>query len=774
MRTVTGGETTVLQSAHYGTFARVLVEDADGTYQDLTNQDSIDWVQSGSIVQSIDQIVATGQFTFWRSQEGGNSLAPLDEDSTLNRDALDAYAPLIDVGRGIRCEFATVSIGSSPIGGDWKRVFDGVIDQWTVENDFVGVQARDAIGAEIADRWIEEEFEFGTSEGRAIEDVMQDILTEFGTLTLYTPSSPGFLVTTYRQQRSSLMDALQQLAALIGWVVQPRWDNGTSAFRLTFYDPVRAPGGTDWTWAADRYEAVPDFTLSRLDVRNAISLWYTDATNVRSQVTAEDASSIAKYKRQWMEIEEAEDSPIDTSAEAQAMIDDALLDLKDPIAGQEIKTMSFWPIQVNDYYQFTANDVHYTANQSFGVTGFRHEFSGGHVDTFIRTRGSPAGFIKPWIKRSAPDLTPEEKRFAQGLHEVRVLHDTPTDGKVTVRWTRGSKVFSVWAYTTTLPQPIDDTDDPWPDDTTLPTKVLERGTDEIELTVPSGNEVLFLQIEPRADDGDAGNPFRIQIDPKEPSELIPEIIVKEVRTLGTSVVTIDVSDLALRVTAIEYKMREGKEGGDPLDTSWQTAWTSSVGTIGVDTALQRVINVPVAAGLEGELQWRVRFDDIDGTEQIVGDSFKVVNLEAASTTLMMTFADILMGSDTTSWSISDLDGYMRPKGLASQGFTGTMKLPPGVTVTRITMVGYRNGTSDFCQVGFRKVTTLQTTATTIIATLTHDTTGWQAKTGTVSELIAADTIYYFTVTLDARTIQTHARFRGFKVDYDRPSYSKTI
>ena len=155
MRTVTGGETTLLQGAHYATHARVLVEDADGTYRDLTNQDSIDWVHTGRIAQSIDQIVATGTFTFWRSQEGGNSLAPLDEDSTLNRDAADDYAPLIDVGRGIRCEFATVAIGSSPSGGDWKRVFDGVIDQWTVEDDFVNVLARDSIGAELADRWVE-------------------------------------------------------------------------------------------------------------------------------------------------------------------------------------------------------------------------------------------------------------------------------------------------------------------------------------------------------------------------------------------------------------------------------------------------------------------------------------------------------------------------------------------------------------------------------------------------------------------------------------------
>ena len=440
MRTVTGAETTVLNSAHFATFARVLVEDADGTYQDLTDQDSIDWVHSGRIAQTIDQIVATGDFTFWRKQEGGNSLAPLDEASLLNRDIVPAYAPLIDVGRGIRCDFATIAIGASPGGSDWKRVFTGVIDRWNVEDDFVLVSARDAIGAEIADRWIEAETDYGTGPGRAIEDVMQDILTAWTTgITLYTPASPSFLVTTYTQQRSSVMDALQQLAALVGWVIQPKWDDGTSAYRLTFYEPVRAPASTDWTWADNRYEAIPNFSLDRLHIRNALSLWYTNTSGVRSQVTASDATSITNYDRQWMEIEEPDDSPIDTATEAQDMIDAALLDLKDPIANQEMKTFCFWPVQLCDYFQFNGNAVHYSANQAFGITGFRHEFGGGHIDTFIRTRGKPAGFIKPWIARGnvvAPSLSVTTFRQASAPTATQIgdLWIDSDDGDRLYRW----------------------------------------------------------------------------------------------------------------------------------------------------------------------------------------------------------------------------------------------------------------------------------------------------------------------------------------------------
>ena len=774
MRTVTAGETTLLQGAHYATFARVLVEDADGTYQDLTNQDSLDWVQSGTVAQSIDQIVATGNFTFWRKQEGGNSLAPLDEDSTLNRNLAAAYAPLIDVGRGIRCEFATVAIGSSPGGGDWQNVFEGVIDDWRVEDDFVNVMARDAIGAEIADRWVEQEWEYGTEAGRAVESVMQDILTEWTSLTLYTPVSPSFLVTTYRQQKSSVMDALQQLAALIGWVVRPKWDDGTSAFRLTFHEPERSASVAAWTWAVNRYEKVPDLSLSRLHIRNALSLRYTNATNVRSQVTAEDATSITDYDRQFMEIEESEDSPIDTAAEAQAMIDAALLDLKDPIANQELKTFCFWPVQLDDYYQFNANDVHYTANQLFGVTGFRHEFGGGHIDTFIRTRGKPAGFISPWIQRR-PIIVPPEEAFALALHDLRVLHDLPAAGQVTVRWTRGSKVFSVWAYEKTLTQPIDDTDNPWPDDATLPAAVFPRGTDEIVITAPDSNGVAFLQLEPRADDGKPGNPVRVQIDPKALTDdwLIPQVVVNEVRTAGTSVVTINAEDPELRVTAIEYKKRDGAEGGDTLDASWQTAWTSTTGAIGASTTLQRVINVPVAAGLEGELQWRLQYTDIEGNIQTVGDSFKVVNLEATTGSVMVPYSQVIPLSDTTLWQINTSNSTVRPGSLSGMNLVGALELPPGVTVTEVELVGYRGGSIDAVQATLKSTPKLGTSVTNIV-TVTHDTTGYQAKSASISELVDADNIYSFLVFMNAATLATDARFRSFKVLFDRPSYQYVI
>ena len=807
MRTITGAETTVLNSAHLATFARVLVEDADGTYQDLTNQDSLDWIHSGSVAQSIDQIVATGNFTFWRKQEGGNSLAPLDEDSTLNRDAMAAYAPLIDVGRGIRCELATVAIGSSPSGSDWQRVLDGVIDDWRVEDDFVNVTARGAIGAEIADRWIEQEMAYGTEAGRAIEDVMQDILAEFSSLTLYTPSSPGFLVTTYRQQRSSVMDALQQLAALIGWVVQPRWDDGTSAFRLTFYEPDRAASVAEWTWASDRYEKVLNFKKSRLHIRNALSLFYTDTSNIRAQVTAEDATSISDYDRQWMEIEEAEDSAIDTEAEAQAMIDAALLDLKDPVADQEIKTFSFWPIQLGDYYQFNGNAVHYSESQLFGVTGFRHEFSRGHVDTFIRTRGKPAGFIKPWIVRAGRDRTDLEKKFALTLYDIHLLHDLPSEGNITVRWTRGSKVFAVWAYSKALTQPIDDTDSPWPDDATLPTKVMARGTDEIVIAAPDSNSVAFLQLEPRAEDGEPGNPVRVQVDPgaiadgtvttffqdsAPTAESVGDLWFdtddgKAYRWSGTvwedTDTTADITGIEITFAAdgdiIVSAQGDGdtaniyvtvSDGGTPSDPTIATNDGSISGRSGsVDTTVAATVgNIitakAVGANSETDLGPVVSAQALRGLGNIAGKKMRIAA------------ADFIVQRPSTTWFFNS-SGYLHPGAPAYRTtFYAAIVLPKGVTIEEFHVRVNRGGAADVIVCKLISVTDAASASTQ--STLTAAGTGWETLSATGLGLSVSDTneMWIIEAALTANTGPTAvaAKLLWAELIYNSPELDKTL
>ncbi len=493
----------------------------------------------------------------------------------------------------------------------------------------------------------------------------------------------------------------------------------------------------------------------------------------------------------------------------------------------------------------------------------------------VRVTAYP-GWTGAAVSGSAGEATTERVIGAvlrPGLRDVRALYEIPTVDDATIRWTRNSNTFAVWVYLQTLPLPIDDSDNPWPDDTTLPTVVLPIGTDEYVVAIPEVGNLSFLQLEPRGEDGEPGNPIRVSIDPKaglpeiavsltidetgilsanvqgnedtasikilaskvgQPSDadtrletakdgrmfttadigtlltldigetgyvtvfaynatggggieslesvknrdkragqFKPSVFVKEVRTAGVSVVTIDVADPFLIVTAIEYKKRDGVAGGDTLDASWLTAWTSTVGTIGASSTLQRVINVPVEAGLEGELQFRVQFTDPEGNTQTIGDSFKVVNLEEADGSVVVPFTSVIMATETTDFLVTAA-GYLRPGSVTTITFLGTFLFPPGVTWTGIEITGYIETGSDRCDVNTYRVNPLDV-AGSILNTVDLSTTGaWSTKTDTVSETINEDAIYYFHIVLESTSLAVDARFRGIKCVYTRPAYDKVL
>jgi hypothetical protein len=331
-----------------------------------------------------------------------------------------------------------------------------------------------------------------------------------------------------------------------------------------------------------------------------------------------------------------------------------------------------------------------------------------------------------------------------------------------------------------------------------------------------------------------------------PGEFKPEVFVKEVRAAAVSTVTIDVTDTFRRVTAIEYKKRDGAEGGDTLDSSWQTAWTSSVGTTNIASAdsgtgtntivevgaftnhvvgdrivnltrsnavsyivtktsndsvdidpaivvaetdnievwavtLQRVINVPVAAGLEGELQWRVKYTDVNGIVQTFGDSFKVVNLEGTTRTITIPWTDLVsdIGSQWTSpylpYTLYHKDGYAAGSDSGYAVNFATVVMPPGVTITKMIQVGYREETTNFLITNFGSYA-FDGTARVNHATVINDTTGWQSKEETLSTVVDADRQYIFrsqllpangTTTWDGDDV----RLACMKFEYTRPAYS---
>lgn len=391
MRTRTSPENTILAAAFRWHSIKLEIKDAAGVWQDLT-----EFVLSASFGADVDQPIAEARVQL-RRDDGADSLSPFRSDSPLN-----SGGAAIDAGREIRISPATSAYGTAPSSGDFKQLFLGVIDTIDFAGSKMEVIARD-MGGTLVDAWIEADTEYATDVGEPLEDVIQDVLDDWApAVTLDTPLSPGFNVVKYRQEKSSVFEVLRTLAGLPGWDIRYVWDDTTSAFQLMLFEPDRTKTTPDWTFAADRYFDITQLEISREFVRNYIVVTFTNAsTGVRESVFAQDTTSIARFGRRWMEIEEASDSSIDTTIEAQALADAALSDLAWPIAEQEIEMPFFWPVDLGDLLRFTANDVHSDGDLDLAVTGYQHELSAKKERTLIRVRGKPAGFYRDWIRRGS-------------------------------------------------------------------------------------------------------------------------------------------------------------------------------------------------------------------------------------------------------------------------------------------------------------------------------------------------------------------------------------
>lgn len=449
MRALTAQETQVYTAGHVGTHLRVKVKDSGGTWRDLSTEQSQDWLIRAEMSEGLDGPGPTASVTV-RRQVGGEgsrlSLAPLNDN--LANQVAGSFSALLKPAREITIETAALPLEVSPASGDWREVFRGRIDRVEFGGEDITLACRDQAGT-LLDRWIESEATRGSGAGTAVQTVMQDILTALSGLgvTLYVPASPGFNVVSYIQRKEPVWDALQTLAKLFGWVVRYRWRSGTSQFELTLVDPNRSKTVPDYTWDADHYFDVEDFSIGHEDVRNRVVIVYSDAADLdpagvpkRKTVTREDATSQTAYGIRFMEVAEAASSQIDTSAEANAMGDAILADLKDPVAEAAFRVPLFYVVEIGDLYRFTANGVHHTSNQDLAVVAYRHVWEPDRCYTTLTLRGAPAGLHDGWLELDArpgiadsaaltgPDA-PTGITATPVLHGASIVHTRPA------RWT---------------------------------------------------------------------------------------------------------------------------------------------------------------------------------------------------------------------------------------------------------------------------------------------------------------------------------------------------
>ena len=132
MRSISTAEEDLLAGPQYRVHTRLEVEDSTGAFVDIGTLGGANWFESAVWDWDIDTPVPEMRLKVRRDQgpSTGESLAPLDEDSTFNRDASTAFAPLIDVGREFKFFTATVAAGSAaPATSELDLVFQGEIDE---------------------------------------------------------------------------------------------------------------------------------------------------------------------------------------------------------------------------------------------------------------------------------------------------------------------------------------------------------------------------------------------------------------------------------------------------------------------------------------------------------------------------------------------------------------------------------------------------------------------------------------------------------------------
>lgn len=454
-RALVAGDLTTLAATAVGQHIKVEVEDPDGAYVDVSALGGVTWLQGARWGTNVDDpmVAATVRLRRDVGTPGSPSylsLAPFLEASGLNRDASNAYAPFLDVERGIRIYTDVTVPGGSPA---WRPMFQGYIDRIAWESSPIVITARDE-GKRLADTAIELPRDYSNPAGTPLEVLMQQLLDDVmgvGAITLAVYDPLGVLDWNVRRapvepQPSTLEQLRAWAAQWMGWIVRYRWQGaaGAETFDLTLADPERGKTVADYDIPPSLYSAITNLNIDAASIRNAIEVSYIDrATGQRASVLEEDATSILRYHRHFMRLAFTAASNIDSAGEATLMAGGARDDLKLPPAEHAVViNRHFWPVELGDLVNFPANGRHYDQPQKYAVVAWEHSFEGAAARTTIQTRGTPAGAYRWWLARETEetDTTPrpmlgppvgEEALWAEGTKADYLTASTYTyEGEV--------------------------------------------------------------------------------------------------------------------------------------------------------------------------------------------------------------------------------------------------------------------------------------------------------------------------------------------------------
>lgn len=426
MRALTEQEIAVISAPDgYTVQARVWLWDG-AAFQNISTLAGRDWLVDVTWDESINEPCAQATVTLRRRLH----------DFNLNPLVSNALTGVLALARPFFIETATVPLGDTPAPADWVEVFRGQVEELTLDKDPLTFTGRDQAGV-LLRTFIEVEREYGSDSGVPVETVMQSILTDNGTgVALHHPTATLALLGKYKAKKDSVMTAVRERALAIGWDVRMWWDDVTGTFRFTLLKPDRNDTVSRWSFLPRQVRQVTRLAQSMMDVRNAGELYYynrsaTDAGGkpTLAFVTTSDSASIAKYGRLYMQLAEDENSPIDSPAEAQAMLNAAISDLKEPLLDFGVEVGFHYGVQLNDMLTFVADGENFSSNQTLAVVSIAHSISVNGHKTTLSLRGKPVGAQDDWLRREARVL--RQPRVA-APDTVSGLTATATTGGVVV------------------------------------------------------------------------------------------------------------------------------------------------------------------------------------------------------------------------------------------------------------------------------------------------------------------------------------------------------
>ena len=441
-------EAAALASAHYGVYANLVLMSGPENIGSISGT-GLDFLLgynplvSARISADLDQPVMSAEFRL-NLGKGSKNLSPL-----MNVGAKQFGRSILDPGQYLNLYTKCVANAPLPFSAAWNAIpyrpcFTGRIDSADPaedDNDVVVVRCRD-IYADLLDTWIEPGPAGGWPlPGGIIQAHLFNMLdlvdrstrsnpldptsgTEFSKRHVAITGAPTLGILPYNQQPGSTLQSMRDAVLQSGWDLRGKYGSfgvGQDGFALTCYEPNRTLLNP-YVITPSRYISLRGLEKSRMEVRNVIEV--TPAGPDRTPIKQVDETSVLRYGRRYLGISEDATSNIITVAQALALNNAIMLDLREPKVGGLV-TMRFHPfIEINDVVQLNANQVHHDTNLVVAVSGFEHTLTtneDGSTEelTTLRTRATPAAANKEWRDKQSPKMQytgtgPPNFRAAQG------------------------------------------------------------------------------------------------------------------------------------------------------------------------------------------------------------------------------------------------------------------------------------------------------------------------------------------------------------------------